>query len=80
MVQYGEKTPVRMAEVVAVSAEGIRVRGQQELVGFDKAVAAYSKTSLERGERDVAFDVENQEGRQNLRERLAANNCRNRRR
>jgi hypothetical protein len=30
---------------LAVSPEGIRVKGQQELVAFDKVAAAYSKAT-----------------------------------
>jgi hypothetical protein len=33
---------------LAVSPEGIRVKGQQELVAFDKVAAAYSKATPER--------------------------------
>jgi hypothetical protein len=45
MIEYqpDQKKPVRMAEVVAVSAEGIRIKGQRVLVAFDKVAAAYSK-------------------------------------
>ncbi len=39
----------RIAEVATVTADGIRIRGQQELVAFDKVAAVYSKTMLERG-------------------------------
>ena len=51
MIEYqshAEKS-ARIAEVATVTAEGIRVRGQQELVAFDKVAAVYSKTMLERG-------------------------------
>jgi conjugative relaxase-like TrwC/TraI family protein len=52
MIEYqpDRKKPCWMAEVVAVSAEGIRIKGQRELVAFDKVAATYSKTTLERGE------------------------------
>jgi len=51
MIEYrqDQKKTFRMAGVVAVSAEGIRVKGQQDLVTFDKVAAAYSKATLERG-------------------------------
>jgi hypothetical protein len=39
----------RKAEVATVTADGIRVKGQQELVAFDNVAAVYSKTMLERG-------------------------------
>jgi hypothetical protein len=44
------KKHVRMAEVAAVRAEGIRVKGQQEFVKYQDVSAAYSATKLERGE------------------------------
>jgi hypothetical protein len=55
MIEYqpaGQK-PVRMAEVVEVTAEGVRVkgplRGAEELVSFEEVAAAYERTTLERG-------------------------------
>jgi conjugative relaxase-like TrwC/TraI family protein len=59
MIEYqpdGQK-PVRLAEVLAVTAEGVRVkgplRGAEELVSFDKVAAAYESTTLERGPGEV---------------------------
>jgi conjugative relaxase-like TrwC/TraI family protein len=51
MIEYQSHAEkfARIAEVAAVTADGIRIRGQQELVPFDKLAAAYSKTMLERG-------------------------------
>jgi hypothetical protein len=40
-------------EFLAVTAEGIRANGQQELVGFDKVAATYWKTALECGAREA---------------------------
>jgi len=55
MIEYqsdGQK-PVRMAEVLGITAQGVQVKGQlkgaQELVSFDKVVAVYERTALERG-------------------------------
>src|SRR5258708_23813986 len=48
----GQK-PAGMAEVLQVIAQGVQVKGQlkgaQELVSFDKVVAVYERTTLERG-------------------------------
>jgi hypothetical protein len=59
MIEYqpdGQK-PVRMAEVLGVTAQGVHVKGQlkgaRELVSFDKVVAAYERTALERGPSEV---------------------------
>jgi len=51
MIEYQSDaaTPLRIAKVATVTANGIRVKGQQELVAFEKVVAVYSKTILERG-------------------------------
>ncbi len=51
MIEYQCHTQksARLAEVAAVTADGIRVKGQQELVAFDNVAAVYSKTMLERG-------------------------------
>jgi hypothetical protein len=51
MIEYhpNQKKAVRMAEVVAVCAEGIRVKGQQEPIAFDRVSAAYATATLERG-------------------------------
>jgi hypothetical protein len=55
MIEYqpdGHK-PVRMAEVLEVTARGVLVKGQlkgaQELVDFEKVAAIYERTALERG-------------------------------
>jgi sRNA-binding protein len=55
MIEYrpaGDK-PARMADVLEVTAEGVRVkgrlRGAKELVSFEKVAAAYERTVLERG-------------------------------
>jgi len=55
MIEYqpdGHK-PVRMAEILEVTAEGVRVKGQlrgaKELVSFEKVAAVYERTTLERG-------------------------------
>ncbi|MBV8352626.1 MAG: relaxase domain-containing protein [Verrucomicrobia bacterium] len=49
--------PVRMAEVLDVTAEGVRVKGQlrgaKELVSFEKVAAVYERTTLERGPGEV---------------------------
>jgi hypothetical protein len=54
MIEYqsdGQK-PVRMAEVLGITAQGVQVKGQlkgaQELVSFDKVVAVYGKRSVKR--------------------------------
>jgi hypothetical protein len=59
MIEYrpaGDK-PARMAEVLEVTAEGVRVkgrlRGAKELVSFEKVAAAYERTVLERGPDEV---------------------------
>jgi hypothetical protein len=59
MVEYrpaGDK-PARMAEVLEVTAEGVRVkgrlRGAKELVSFEKVAAAYERTVLERGPGEI---------------------------
>jgi conjugative relaxase-like TrwC/TraI family protein len=59
MIEYqpdGQKL-VRMAEVLAVTAEGVRVKGQlrgaKELISFDKVEAVYECTTLERGPGEV---------------------------
>jgi hypothetical protein len=45
--------PVRMAEVLEVTAQGVQVKGQlkgaQELTGFDMVAAVYERTTLDRG-------------------------------
>jgi len=55
MIEYqpdGQK-PVRMAEVLEVTAQGVQVkgplRGAKELISFDKVAAVYEGTTLERG-------------------------------
>ncbi len=51
MIEYQchAQKSARIAEVATVTADGIRVKGQQELVAFDNVAAVYSKTMLERG-------------------------------
>jgi hypothetical protein len=51
MIEYQAhaQKPPRIAEVARVTADGIRVKGQHELVAFDNVAAVYSKTMLERG-------------------------------
>jgi conjugative relaxase-like TrwC/TraI family protein len=48
----GQK-PVRMAEVIEVTAQGVQVkgplRGAKELIGFDRVAVVYERTALERG-------------------------------
>jgi hypothetical protein len=55
--QPAGRKPVRMAEVLAVSAEGIQVKGQlrgaKELVSFDQVSAIYERKTLERGTGEV---------------------------
>jgi conjugative relaxase-like TrwC/TraI family protein len=59
MIEYqpdGHK-PVRMAEILEIRAEGVRVKGQlrgaEVLVSFEKVVAVYERTTLERGPGEV---------------------------
>jgi hypothetical protein len=59
MIEYqpsGNK-PGRMAEVLEVRADGVRVRGRlrghEELVSFDQVAAVYERTALERGPGEV---------------------------
>jgi conjugative relaxase-like TrwC/TraI family protein len=59
MIEYqpdGQK-PVRMAEVLEVTAQGVLVKGQlkgaQELVDFEKVAAVCERTTLERGPGEV---------------------------
>jgi hypothetical protein len=51
MIEYQchAQKSARIAEVSTVTADGIRVKGKQELVAFDNVAAVYSKTMLERG-------------------------------
>ncbi len=55
MIEYhpGGKKAARMAEVLEVRADGVRVRGRlrghEELVSFDQVDAVYERTTLERG-------------------------------
>jgi hypothetical protein len=51
MIEYQchAQKSARIAEVATVTADGIRVKGQRELVAFDNVAAVYSKTMLERG-------------------------------
>jgi conjugative relaxase-like TrwC/TraI family protein len=51
MIEYQShaQKPARIAEVATVTADGIRVKGREELVAFDEVAAVYSKTVLERG-------------------------------
>ena len=59
-------------EFLAVTAEGIRANGQQELVGFDKVAATYWKTALECGAREALLLTEEiKQRRQGLRDPLA---------
>jgi hypothetical protein len=59
MIEYqpAREKPVRMAEVIDVTAQGVRVKGQlrgaKELVSFDKVAAVYERTALERGPGEV---------------------------
>jgi hypothetical protein len=59
MIEYqpdGQR-PVRMAEVLEVTAQGVQVKGQlkgaQELVSFDMVAAVFERTTLERGPGEV---------------------------
>jgi hypothetical protein len=59
MIEYqpdGHKA-VRMAEILDVTAEGVRVkgplRGAKEVVSFDEVAAVYERTTLERGQGEV---------------------------
>src|ERR1700730_1273880 len=55
MIEYqpdGQR-PVRMAEVLEVSAQEVQVKGAQELVSFDMVAAVYERTTLERGPGEV---------------------------
>jgi conjugative relaxase-like TrwC/TraI family protein len=59
MIEYqpdGQK-PVRMAEVIAATAQGVQVKGQlrgaKELISFDTVEAVYERTTLERGPGEV---------------------------
>src|SRR6201984_1872329 len=49
--------PGRMAEVLEVRADGVRIRGRlrghEELVSFDQVAAVYERTTLERGPGEV---------------------------
>jgi hypothetical protein len=59
MIEYQSdgKKPVRMAEFLEVTAQGVLVKGQlkgaQELVDFEKVAAVYERTTLERGPGEV---------------------------
>jgi len=59
MIEYqpdGQR-PVRMAEVLEVTPQGVQVKGQlkgaQELVSFDMVAAVFERTTLERGPGEV---------------------------
>ena len=87
MIEYapaGQK-PVRMAEVLDVTAQGVLVKGQLKgahaLVDFEKVATVYERTTLERGtRRGAGLDAENQGGWESVRERFAANDRGDRRR
>jgi hypothetical protein len=87
MIEYqpdGQR-PVRMAEVLEVTAQGVQVKGQlkgaQELVSFDMVAAVFERTTLgTRAGRGAAVDAEDQGRWEGVRERLAANDRRDRRR
>ena len=55
MIEYqpDNRKPPGLAEVLAVTADGVQIKGQltgaRDLVCFDKVTAAYEKTILERG-------------------------------
>src|ERR1700741_3660132 len=59
MIEYrpSNNKPGRMAEVLEVRADGVRIRGRlrghEELVSFDQVAAAYERTTLERGPGEV---------------------------
>ncbi len=58
MIEYQpDARPVRMAEVLEVTAQGVQVKGQlkgaQELVSFDMVAAVFERTTLERGPGEV---------------------------
>jgi conjugative relaxase-like TrwC/TraI family protein len=59
MIEYrpDNQKPARLTEVQEVTAEGVKIKGQlkgsREVVGFDKVIAAYEKTILERGPGEV---------------------------
>ena len=59
MIEYqpDAQNPIRMAEVLEVTAQGVQVRGRlrgaQEIISFDKVAAVYERTTLERGPGEV---------------------------